>query len=76
MPGPVWMGVSCTHRGLNRPSLYRLRSPSPLPLNLKSSAQIAVARGCQNERYTHARTRTFHFGVQESEGERSCLSPI
>jgi len=42
--------VSCTHQGLNRPSLYRLRCPSPLPFKLKSSAQIVVTRGCQNER--------------------------
>jgi hypothetical protein len=68
--GPVWMGVekrkSFAHTGFE---------PS-----------VAVPSSCQNERYkraracahTHTHTHIYFFlgSVQESQAERSCLSPI
>ena len=90
MPGPVWMGVEkrkCfAHTGVRTVGRYTVYALPPLfTFKDEVAAQIAVAWGCQNERYTRARTHThthththtyFFLGsVQESQAERSCLSP-
>jgi len=62
VPGPVWMGVEkrkCfAHTGVRTVGRYTVYALPPLfTFKDEVAAQIAVAWGCQNERYTRARAR-------------------